>query len=265
MRSAGLVVLLVAGVQASDRADKDSKPCVAGARCQNGWHDLTKGVWDCVNTTEQTDKTFQAAIGPACSGNDLDVHYQTCTPPCCQCWKAYWPAYTALWGRCGAPASYVAGEAQNGLKAKEDWLCGNGAWGSCVAPKWDAYNFTECTSIPDKAKLREVYGLFRDRRSTDESCACIRQATLALDVMEQDCQVPGASWFVEYGKRRYKENQCGELKPYATAELAAAPPAALAALAASAGLVAAAGFLATLVPRLRARTNWAEGEASLLA
>mmetsp|Transcript_138682 Transcript_138682/g.386746 ORF Transcript_138682/g.386746 Transcript_138682/m.386746 type:complete len:287 (+) Transcript_138682:98-958(+) len=201
--------------------DVDSKPCIAG-RCQNGWHDLSKTVWDCVNSSAQTDAEFQSAIRSACAGHDLDVHYQTCTAPCCKCWSTYWPAYIQLWGRCGAPASYVDGEARTGLKAKEEWLCGTGVWGECVAVKWKNFNFTECTSKPDRIKLQEVFGLFRDRRYIAESCSCLHQATNTLEHVMQQCQVPDRDWFVKYGKRRLNENFCG-MAPVATEEVSAAP------------------------------------------
>jgi len=248
----------------TEKPDVDSKPCVAG-RCQNGWHDLSKPVWDCVNKTAQTDSLFQSAIRSACSGNDLDVHYQTCTAPCCECWKAYWRAYIDLWERCGASPSYVNGEAHNGLKAKEDWLCGTGRWGTCVAPKWDTYSFTNCTSKPDRKKLKEVFGLFRDRRSTEESCTCLRQASFALQDMEQECQVPGAQWFVQYGERRFKENLCGHLRLIAPQSFSAVALAGPAALTVATGMVAVvAGAFAVRLACWR-RVQWMEVQTPLLA
>mmetsp|Transcript_49445 Transcript_49445/g.98194 ORF Transcript_49445/g.98194 Transcript_49445/m.98194 type:complete len:280 (-) Transcript_49445:35-874(-) len=261
---AGFPPLAPAGLAPAGHPDVDSKPCIAG-RCQNGWHDLSKPVWDCVNKTAQTDVTFQSAIRSACKGNDLDVHYQTCTAPCCECWKAYWPAYVDLWGRCGAPAEYVNGEAHNGLKAKEDWLCGTGSWGTCVGAKWNAHSFTDCTSKPDKQKLKEVFGLFRDRRSAAESCTCLQQASLVLEDLEQACQVPGAQWFVEYGKRRFKENLCGDLRPVATQSFSAATLSMPVALTVGTGMVAVVvGTFAMLLPCWR-RFQWTEGQAPLLA
>eukprot|EP00443_Scrippsiella_acuminata_P039891 CAMPEP_0115194526 /NCGR_PEP_ID=MMETSP0270-20121206/14116_1 /TAXON_ID=71861 /ORGANISM="Scrippsiella trochoidea, Strain CCMP3099" /LENGTH=171 /DNA_ID=CAMNT_0002607831 /DNA_START=44 /DNA_END=556 /DNA_ORIENTATION=+ len=147
--------------------DRGEKPCIAG-RCQNGWHDLDQRTWDCVNDNITTDVKFQSALSHVCDGIDLDVKYQTCTEPCC--------AFGARIGQrsstCGVgvalPASYVKGTGVVGLKAKEDWLCGTGVWGTCVRPRWDALRdsaFTQCTSAADQAKLAEVFGLYRDRRS----------------------------------------------------------------------------------------------------
>jgi len=210
--------------QYADMQEQDvgQKPCVAN-RCQNGWHDLNNHTWDCVNATLPTDEKFQAAIRNACSNNDLDVFYQTCTAPCCGCWSAYWPALLDLWGRCGAPESYVKGEGIVGLKAKEDWLCGNGQWG-CVGSKWDAYDFTQCTSGPDKQKVKEVFGLFRDRTSSAESCGCIRQANSHLFNVLEECQIPDQQWFVKYGTRRMIENRCGSATVLMSEEFEEASP-----------------------------------------
>lgn len=245
--------------------DVGPKPCIA-SRCQNGWHDLSKSVWDCANTTAPTDAKFQAAIGSACAGTDLDLYYQTCTQPCCECWQAYWPAYIDLWGRCGAPASYVNGEARNGLEAKGEWLCSTGRWGACVAARWNVAAFTQCTSAPDRSKLKEVFGLYRDRRSPSESCGCLHQATVALEGMMSECQVQGRQWFVDYGRRRFRENLCGELVPAAGAEeLAVAPRGPLVAVAGAVGAVAAAGAAFFLTSRRRTRGAGEGGLAPLLA
>jgi len=284
-----LLLLLLAGAEASGQAaaaprppagpqqlnalastpDTGPKPCVA-ARCQNGWHDLSKSVWDCANTTAPTDAKFQAAIRPACAGTDLDLYYQTCTQPCCECWQAYWPAYIDLWGRCGAPASYVSGEARNGLEAKGEWLCGTGRWGACVATRWAAATFTQCTSAPDRSKLKEVFGLYRDRRSQSESCGCLRQATLGLEGMMDECQVQGREWFVDYGRRRFRDNLCGELVPAVGAgELVPAVGAVraeeLVVAGAAAGALAVAGAAFLLIPRRRTCGAGEDGRAPLLA
>jgi len=207
----GLSGLVILGHFSSAVGGKDrgEKPCVGG-RCQNGWHDLDQSTWDCVNNNITTDVKFQSKISHACAGNDLDVKYQTCTPPCCACWSAYWPALLDLWGRCGAPASYVHGNGVTGLKAKEDWLCGNGVWGS-VGAKWDALRdsaLTRCTSSADKGKLAEVFGLYRDRRSTEETCACMQQAVPVLTELLQQSGVPNWQWFENYGQRRLRDNNC---------------------------------------------------------
>jgi len=200
-------------ISASVLHPEATKPCVAG-RCQNGWHDLTRGVWTCVDDNITTDGTFLRQFESACAHKDLDVRYQTCTAPCCGCWAAYWPALLDLWGRCGAPASYIHGEGIVGLKAKEDWYCGNGMWGHCVAPKWDAAieQLTDCSSIQDRNKLKEPFGLYRDRRSEAESCSCIRQAYPALTAILHDCKVPNWRWFLNYSERRFTDNRCGSLE-----------------------------------------------------
>lgn len=196
-------------------------PCVAD-RCQNGWHDLNKDTWTCVNDNITTDKTFHDAIGKPCSGTNLEVAYQTCTAPCCECWAAYWPALLDLWRRCGAPESYVTGQGVVGLRAKEDWLCGRGEWGQCVRPKWEAAQvntMTACTSAPDKTKLNEVFGLYRDRRSDLETCACIGQAYVSLDSILQECEVPNWQWFQKYAQRRFHDNSCGTLRDFVPEQL----------------------------------------------
>ena len=144
----------------------------------------------------------------------MDVTYQSCTAPCCGCWKAYWPQLLVLWGRCGVPANTFKGEGIVGsYKAKEDWYCGNGVWGTCVVPKWDAAQaqLTECTSGPDQSKLKEPFGLYRNRRSEAESCACLAQAYRALDSILRECQVPSWLWFKGYSQRRFTDNHCGSL------------------------------------------------------
>ncbi|CAE8661235.1 unnamed protein product [Polarella glacialis] len=170
--------------------------------------------WTCVNDNITTDEKLRKKIEPACAGNDLDVTYQSCTAPCCGCWKAYWPELLDLWGRCGVPASTFKGEGTVGsYKAKEDWYCGNGVWGTCVVPKWDAAQaqLTECTSGPDQSKLKEPFGLYRNRRSEAESCACLAQAYRALDSILRECQVPSWLWFKGYSQRRFTDNHCGSL------------------------------------------------------
>ncbi|CAE8660650.1 unnamed protein product [Polarella glacialis] len=170
--------------------------------------------WTCVNDNITTDEKLRKKIEPACAGNDLDVTYQSCTAPCCGCWKAYWPELLDLWGWCGVPASTFKGEGTVGsYKAKEDWYCGNGVWGTCVVPKWDAAQaqFTECTSGPDQSKLKEPFGLYRNRRSEAESCACLAQAYRALDSILRECQVPSWLWFKGYSQRRFTDNHCGSL------------------------------------------------------
>lgn len=209
-RAPAVLCILGLSCSAVGANDRGEKPCIAG-RCQNGWHDLDQSTWDCVNHNITTDVKFQSALSHVCDGADLDVKYQTCSEPCCSCWSAYWPALLDLWGRCGAPASYVKGNGVTGLKAKQDWLCGTGVWGTCVGPKWDAMRhsaFTECTSAADETKMAEVFGIYRDRRSAEETCGCIQQAAPALTELLQQCDVPNWQWFKDYGQRRLRDNQC---------------------------------------------------------
>mmetsp|Transcript_2555 Transcript_2555/g.5162 ORF Transcript_2555/g.5162 Transcript_2555/m.5162 type:complete len:83 (+) Transcript_2555:143-391(+) len=82
--------------------------------------------------------------------------------------------------------------------------------------------------------------------------------------MEQECQVPGAEWFVEYGKRRFKENLCGKLKPVAVEDLSATPLPALTALAAAVVVAVAAVAVRALIACWRPEGQ-VEGHAPLLA
>lgn len=226
--------------------DLGEQPCISG-RCQNGWHDLDQSTWDCVNNNITTDVKFQSALSHVCAGTDLDVKYQTCTEPCCACWSAYWPALLDLWGRCGAPASYVEGNGVTGLKAKEDWLCGTGVWGTSVRPKWDALResaFTQCTSAADEAKLAEVFGLYRDRRSAEETCACMQQAVPALTELLKQCDVSNWQWFKDYGQRRLRDNRCAPVELGEIAVPTAVDATALVSLAGVVGGSVVVGFLA---------------------
>jgi len=225
-----------------------------------------------VNNNLTTDKLMHAALSPACSGSDLDVQYQTCTAPCCGCWSAYWPALIDLWRRCGAPASYCEGNAIVGLKAKQDWLCGTETWGACVKPKWDALLLPQCTSEPDRTKLREAFGLYRDRRSEAESCSCIQQATPALVRIMQECSVPNWQWFEDYGQRRLQDNKCAVVEVIdaaptsvdAAAVTQVIPWVTLAAFVGVAGGSAATVMVLAVARRRRASAECAGGLAPLL-
>lgn len=60
--------------------------------------------------------------------------------------------------------------------------------------------------------MSEIFGLFRDRRYKDESCSCLKQATVALHEVGQECKVTDEPWFANYEQRRFKENRCGEIE-----------------------------------------------------
>jgi len=71
---------------------------------------------------------------------------------------------------------------------------------------------TQCTSAADKAKLIEVFGLYRDRRSAEETCACIQQAVPALSELLRLCDVPNWEFFKDYGQRRVRDNGCAPVE-----------------------------------------------------
>jgi hypothetical protein len=131
---------------------------------------------------------------------------------------------------------------------------------------WDTLQtsaLTQCASPSDRSKVKEVFGLFRDRRSDQETCSCIQHATLALSDVLHACQVPNAQWFTDYGQRRLKENQCAGVmeaaapKPVGTTVVALAAP--LAIFAALAGVAGGA-----VAHRWRAGAKVGSGSALLL-
>jgi hypothetical protein len=114
--------------------------------------------------------------------------------------ESYWPQLLDLWGRCGVPTCTFKGEGTVGsYKAKVDWYCGNGVWGTCVVPKWDAAQaqLTECTSGPDQSKLQGAIWPLQ------EPPLCDRIMRLPF------AGVPGVGF--HFARVPGADNQCGSL------------------------------------------------------